>query len=161
MFEEKFNVICKLLYKLNLFDSVKCNVLPTSVTKNKIKYPHGQTPTHTCAPSALLWYSIQEFNKTKNLSSSIGICHTNIASLSKHIEELKLTLSLLRNEFHVIAITEHKIRKGVEMLANIDIPGYKPFIFDSTATTHGGTEFYVNESLQLNIRDDLKFNSHW
>ena len=31
MFEEKFSTICKLLYKLNLFDSVKCNVLPTSV----------------------------------------------------------------------------------------------------------------------------------
>ena len=32
---------------------------------------------------------------------------------SKYIDELKLTLSLLRNAFHIIAITEHKIRKGV------------------------------------------------
>ena len=64
------------------------------------------------------------------MSSSIGICHTNIASLSKHINELKLTLSLLRNEFHIIAITEHKIRRGVDTLVNINIPGYKPFIID-------------------------------
>ena len=28
-------------------------------------------------------YYGQEFNKIKNLSSCIGICHTNIASLSK------------------------------------------------------------------------------
>ena len=27
MFEEKFSTMFKLLYKLNLFDSVKCNVL--------------------------------------------------------------------------------------------------------------------------------------
>ena len=31
-------MICKLLYKLNLFDSVKCIVLPTSVCLEKIKY---------------------------------------------------------------------------------------------------------------------------
>ena len=69
------------------------------------------------------YYSNQDFNKiNKNISSSIGICHTNIASLSKHIDELKLALSLLRNEFHIIAITEHKIRKGVDTLVNIDIP---------------------------------------
>ena len=37
MFEEKFSMICKLLYKLNLFDLVKCNVLPTSVCLQKIK----------------------------------------------------------------------------------------------------------------------------
>ena len=29
--------ICKLLYKLNLFDSVKCNVLPISVCLQKVK----------------------------------------------------------------------------------------------------------------------------
>ena len=83
----------------------------------------------------------------------------HIASLSKHIDKLKLTLSLLRNEFHIIALTEHKIRKGVDTLVSIDIPGYKPFIFDATETSHGGTGFYVEESLQIKVRDDLKFNS--
>ena len=68
-------------------------------------------------------------------------------------------MSLLRNEFHIIAITEHKIRKGVDTLVNIVIPGYKPFIFDATETSHGGTGFYVKESLQIKVRDDWKFNS--
>ena len=60
-------------------------------------------------------------------------------------------MSLLRNEFHIIAITGHKIGKGVETVANIEIPGYKPLIF--------ATGFYVNESLQIHFRDVLKFNS--
>ena len=59
----------------------------------------------------------------------------------------------------IIAITEHKIRKGVDTLVNIDVPGYKPFIFDATETSHGGTGFYVEEYLQIKVRDDLKFNS--
>ena len=42
---------------------------------------------------------------------------------------------------------------------NIDIPGYKPFIFDYTETSHGGTGFYVKDSFQIKIRHDLKFNS--
>ena len=89
------------------------------------------------------------------------ICHlhTNIASLGKHIDELMLTLSLLKNEFHIIAITEHKIRRGVNTIVNIDIPGYKPFIFDYTETRHGETGFYVKDSFQIKVRDDLKFNS--
>ena len=41
----------------------------------------------------------------------------------------------------------------------ISLPGYKPFIFDATETSHGGTGFYVKESLQIKVRDDLKFNS--
>ena len=106
------------------------------------------------------YYCLQDSNKiNKNISSSIGICHTNIASLSKHIDELKLTLSLLRNEFHINAITEHKIWKGVDTLVNVDIPGYKPFIFDAAETNHGGIGFYVKESLQIKVRDDWKFNS--
>ena len=61
------------------------------------------------------YYSMFEFNRIKNnLPSSMGICHTNIASLGKHIDELKLTLSLLKNEFHIIAITEHKFRRGID-----------------------------------------------
>ena len=44
-------------------------------------------------------------------------------------------------------------------MANIEIQGYKPFIFDSTKTTRGGTRFYINESLQINVRDDVKFKS--
>ena len=37
--------------------------------------------------------------------------------------------------------------------------GYHSFVFDTKETSHGGTGFYVNESLVFKKRDDLKFNS--
>ena len=40
-----------------------------------------------------------------------------------------------------------------------DIPGYQPFVFDCSNTTHGGTGFYIKNSIVFNKRDDLKFYS--
>ena len=56
------------------------------------------------------YYNIHKFNKIKpDVPSSIGFLHTNIASIYKH-DDLLITLSHLKFEFHVIALTEHKIR---------------------------------------------------
>ena len=105
------------------------------------------------------YHDIHELNNIKcDIKSTLGICHTNIASLSKNIDELRLTFSLLKKEFQIIGITEHKIRKDCNPSTNIDIDGYKPFIYDPTETSHGGTVFLSN-SLNHNKRDDLKFNS--
>ena len=46
------------------------------------------------------------------LSSSFGMFHVNIASLNKHIDDLRLILSALQFKFDIIGISEHKIRKG-------------------------------------------------
>ena len=66
-----------------------------------------------------------------------------------------ITLSHLKFEFHVIALTEHKIRHSIP-IQNIEIPGYHEFIYDSSETTHGGTGLYVRKSLASKIRNDLK-----
>ena len=89
----------------------------------------------------------------------MGICHINIASLSKHIDDLRLTLSLLKKEFQIIGISEHKIRKDLSPIINIDIEGYKPFLYDPTESSHGGTGFFIKETMNHIKRDDLKFNS--
>ena len=102
------------------------------------------------------YYNIHKFNNIKpDLSSSIGFLHTNIASLYKHHDDLVITLTQLKFEFHVIAITEHKIRDTIP-IQNIQIPGYHEFIYDSSETSHGGTGFFVKNSLAYNIRNDLK-----
>ena len=79
--------------------------------------------------------------------------------MHRHLSFPLLFSFLFLCSFNIIVVTEHKIRKGVDTLVKIDIPGYKPFIFDATETSHGGTGFYVKESLQITVRDDLKFNS--
>ena len=55
------------------------------------------------------------------------------------------TLTQLKFEFHVIAITVHKIRDTIP-IQNIEIPGYHKFIYDSS----------VKRPLAYNIRHDLK-----
>ena len=86
--------------------------------------------------------------------------HTNLASIQKHCGDLKIVLSLLKTDFHIIGISEHKIHKnGSNNITNISLPGYHEFEYDPTETTHGGTGFFIKESLSFNRRDDLKFNS--
>ena len=91
--------------------------------------------------------------------SSLGLMHTNLASIGKHFDDLKPD-PLLKFDFHIIGISEHKIHKNdCNLNTNIDLDGYHPFVFDPTETSHGGTGFYIQESLVYVRRDDLKFNS--
>ena len=86
--------------------------------------------------------------------SSIGFLHTNLA-ISKHYDDLFITLSQLKYEFDVIAITEHKLTESGPTV-NIELPGYHEFIFDSSLTRNGGTGFYLKKSLAYRMRNDLK-----
>ena len=105
------------------------------------------------------YYDILEFNKIKpDPSSTFGIMHTNLASLNLHFDDLKLILSLLKFKFDIIAITEHKILKD-SAITNINLDGYYPFEYDPIETTHGGTGFYIDKSIDFVRRSDLEFNS--
>ena len=95
-----------------------------------------------------------------NSFSTLGILHTNLASINKYHDDLSTVLSLLKPEIHVIGISEHKIHSNdTNNTRNINLEGYHPFVFDPTETTHGGTGFYIKDSLVFKKRDDLKFNS--
>ena len=107
------------------------------------------------------YYDIHKFNQIKtDHSSSLGIIHTNLASINKNIDDLSIVLSLLKFDFHVVGISEHKIHKNhINAISNISLEGYYPFQFDPTETSHGGTGFFINKSLDFILRDDLKFNA--
>ena len=106
------------------------------------------------------YLSVQEFNNLKiDHKSTLSICHTNIASISKHLDDLHFALSTLKTKFNIIGITEHKIHKDAVPTTNLDIEGYRPFLYDPTGTSHGGTGFYICKSINYKKRDDLKFNS--
>ena len=106
------------------------------------------------------YHSINSINQIKpDPFTSFGILHTNLASINLHFDDLQLIMTLLKTEFHVIGITEHKIQKDSPPTSNIELQGYKPFHYDYTETSHGGTGFYIKESISFNERNDLKFNS--
>ena len=105
------------------------------------------------------YYNIKKFNSLKpDINSSLGLMHVNIASLNKHFDDLKTTLSRLKFSFDVIGISEHKINNESPPSNNIDLPGYNKFIFEPTGTTHGGTGFYIKNNRNYVVRDDLKLN---
>ena len=106
------------------------------------------------------YYDIDQLNSLKHdMPSSFGLFHVNIASLNKHIDDLKLILTQLNYNFDIIGITEHKILKDTLPSNNIKIPGYDDFIFEPTETNFGGTGFYIKDNLDCIIRKDLQINS--
>ena len=106
------------------------------------------------------YYDVKQLNSSKiDLPSSFGLFHANIASLNKHIGDLKHILSLLNYKFDIIGISEHKIRKDIPPSNNISIPGYNEFLFDPIETTHGGTGFYIKDNVDYVTRRDLLINS--
>ena len=84
-----------------------------------------------------------------------SIFHMNIASLSKHKEELEAALSLLDFQFDIIGITETKILKDITPIISPSLNGYAP---ESTPTesTKGGALIYIKKPLVYDRRDDLE-----
>ena len=106
------------------------------------------------------YVDIKSFNsnvKHVNAESSLGLFHVNIASLNLHCDDLRFVLSRLNHNFDVLGITEHKLSVDCDPLNNIDIPGYN-FIYEPTLSSCGGAGFYIKNSVDFIVRDDLKMN---
>ena len=106
------------------------------------------------------YYDIKRLNSTKiDLPSSLGLFHANIASLNRHIDDLRDILYLVNYKFDVIGISEHKISKDTAPSNNVTIPGYNELIFEPSQTTHGGTGFYIKDNVDYTQRKDLHISS--
>ena len=118
---------------------------------------------HVINPSTKVnskYYDIKQLNTLKiDDPTSFGLFHVNIASLDKHIDDLKFILSQLKPNFSILGISEHKIIKNSLPSNNIKISGYKDFIFEPTESTCGGTGFYIKDNLDHILRSDLQINS--
>jgi exonuclease III len=68
--------------------------------------------------------------------------HLNIASLSLHLDDLKVLLRLLDYPFDVIAVSETKIKEGFDPITNIYIDGYN-FVHTPTKTDFGGVGLFI------------------
>ena len=108
-----------------------------------------ETPCIDCK-----YVDIQSF-KHKVKKNQLSLFHLNIASLSKHKEELDTTLSMLNFEFDVIGLTETKIKKNVTPSVDIKRKNYKEY---STPTEgdKGGCLLYISEKFDSKPRKDLE-----
>ena len=152
---EDLNIIPQNQFKefLDECNNISNNLLENVDNKDLEDFPN---------PVNSKYHDIHQFNQIKpDPISSLGLIHTNLASIGKHFNDLNLVISLLKLEFHIIGISEHKIQKENDdnSFSNINLEGYHPFVFDPTETSHGGTGFYVKDSLVYVERDDPKFNS--
>ena len=86
-------------------------------------------------------------------SNKFSLLHINIASLSKHIDELRNLLHVLSHPFDVIGITETRLHEE-DPLVNIDIEGYE-FRHTPTTTQCGGAGIYVKSCYEFDINRDL------
>ena len=73
-----------------------------------------------------------------------------------HMDELRLSLSILKTKFHIIGITEDKIKTGTDPIVNLEMEGFRPFIYE--LKLHMATGYFISEILNYKLRDDLKFN---
>ena len=102
------------------------------------------------------YYDINELNALNNKVNYFEILHLNIVSLSKHTDSLSNLLSMIKVNFPIIGLYEHKIGSN-SFINNISLPGYT-FCYDETKSTHGGTGFYINDKFSYAKRNDLNIS---
>ena len=91
----------------------------------------------------------------KENKDNLSLFHLNIASLSKHKEELEALFDSLNFKFDIIALSESKIKKGISPIFDIDINGYNCFNTPTEAAS-GGTVLYISNILKCKPRKDLE-----
>ena len=92
------------------------------------------------------YFNINEINTPKTKENHFGILHLNIVSLNKHVDDISSLLSLMKLNFPIIGLSEHKIRLNTP-INNISLSGYA-FCYDETNSTHGGA-FLLTKSIHM------------
>ena len=94
-------------------------------------------------------------SKCYNANQYFSIFHLNINSLQFHKNDLDALLDSLKVKFDVIAISETRLRKGIEPVHDINLTNYEK-IDTPTEATKGGTLLYISENLNFKPRKDLE-----
>ena len=87
-------------------------------------------------------------------NNDFSLFHLNIASLSKHKEELETTLTMLNFKFDVIGISETKIKKNSAPIYDVSLKGYN-FYSTPTESERGGVSLFIADNHKCKPRKDL------
>ena len=107
----------------------------------------------TLPPINCKYEDITSFNHTNN-KNEFSLFHLNIASLSKHKEELETILTMLNFKFDIIGISETKIIKNIAPNFDTSMNGYTPYE-TPTEGDKGGVSLYIANHLKCKPRKDL------
>ena len=99
------------------------------------------------------YVDLDTFKHSKK-KGDFSLFHLNIASLSKHKEELESILTLMGYKFDVIGITETKINKNKSPIFDINMEDYKCYHTPSEAEK-GGAMLYIQNEITSKPRNDL------
>ena len=101
------------------------------------------------------YHTLIETSQLNLTRKNFSIFHTNIRSLSKHIDSLHTQLCSTKIPFDIRGITEAKQQQvDKNFLVNVDLEGYTLHTQPSKSSC-GGCAIYVNSHLDHIIRDDL------
>ena len=104
------------------------------------------------------YYTPAQFLAQKIPKKSFTIAHLNIASLQRHIDELRTFLTILNHPFDVLCISETRLHAN-EPLVNIDIEGYN-FLHKETTSQCGGVGIFIKTGYEFEILDSLTRSHH-
>ena len=99
------------------------------------------------------YFTPSEFLGSNLRPNNFSIVHLNIASLCKHIDELRHLLHTLDHPFDIIGITETRLHDS-DPSVNIEIDGYE-FIHTPTGTQCGGAGIYVKACYEFETIKNL------
>ena len=105
------------------------------------------------------YYSTDKLNKLNiNRHHHLFILHLNISSLSSHIDDLKIFLSLLTAKVDISCISENILSQNNPVTMNLDIPIYT---FEDTPieSSAGGTLIYISNDISYVLRNDFQIYS--
>ena len=112
-----------------------------------------EATTETMSGVNCKYYDANDFSNLDSGSNNFSLFHLNIASLSKHFDELKALLGKLDHGFNIIGITETGFQNNIPLI-NCDLPGYN-YAHTSTKGVKGGALLYISDNLQYTERVDL------
>ena len=105
------------------------------------------------------YYNIDELNKLNiNRHHDLFILNLNISSLSSHIDDIKIFLSLLTAKVDILCISESRLSQNNPVTTNLHIPVYT-FEHTSTESSAGSTLMYISNGIPYVLRNDLQIYS--
>ena len=98
------------------------------------------------------YYTPAEFINGKLSKKKFTMIHLNIASLQRHIDELRTLLTLISHPFDIIAITETRLHDQTP-LVDVNIEGYD-FHHKETLSQNGGAAIYIKSCHDYEVLDN-------